>query len=79
MTHNRSNVKNRVFVIPKDFISAFFEKLEDSGLEYKLTEVDKEGDLCVEVRYSSSEREEVMDLVELEDEFYDNTAEEDED
>lgn len=69
MTNNRSN-KKRTFAIPKGFIAVFFDKLEDSGLDYELTEVDEDGDLCVEVEYTPSDREEVMDLVELEDEYY---------
>jgi len=70
--------KTKSFTIPKEFLLRFFQELEDSDLTYQLTEVDENESLCLDVEYSPEERDSVMNLVELEDEFYNNDEENEE-
>ncbi len=79
MAKKKSEYKSRMFVIPKTHLSQFFQELEDNALDYDLVEVDEDGDLSLEVHYSSEERDDVMNLVELEDEFYKDEDENDND
>lgn len=75
--------RTRSFVVPKEFLSSFFQRLEETELNFELKEVDEDGDLNIQVHYSSEDRDEVMNLVELEDEYYETETqqenEEDED
>jgi len=71
--------KAKTFTVPKDFLLRFFQEVEDNDLDHELLEVDEDGDLCVKIKYSTDERDSVMNLVELEAEFYDDGEEEDED
>lgn len=77
MTKTKEN-KTRTFHVPKGYLSLFFDRLEDNSMEYELIEVDEDGELCVQVEYSSTERDVVMDLVELEDQFHEGESEEEE-
>lgn len=62
--------KTRQFEIPKQLIGSFFSQLDDSGLDYSLVEVDEETEeLIIGVEYSPAERDEVMNLIELLDEW----------
>lgn len=62
--------KTRQFEIPKQLIGSFFSQLDDSDLEYSLIEVDEENEeLIIGVEYSPAERDEVMNLIELLDEW----------
>ena len=62
--------KTRQFEIPKQLIGSFFSQLDDSDLEYSLVEIDEENDeLIIGIEYSPSERDEVMNLIELLDEW----------
>lgn len=76
---NRSNNKNRNFEIPKEMLSPFFNQLEETELSYELKEVDEDGNLVIEVEYSESEKGEVMDLIELLDDYYNENQSEEED
>ncbi|MBA3705107.1 MAG: hypothetical protein H0W84_04200 [Bacteroidetes bacterium] len=72
--------KNRQFEIPKDFIGTFFGALEEAELSYSLTSIDEENEmLIINVEYDSNERDEVMNLIELMDEYYGDSEEEEED
>lgn len=75
---NRAKNKSRTFEIPKEMIGTFFTNLEETELEYELKEVDEDGDLIIEIDYSESEKGEVMDLIELLDEYYNQNEEESE-
>jgi hypothetical protein len=81
----KTKSRTRSFVVPKEFLSSFFQRLEESELEFELKEVDEDGDLNILVSYSTAERNEIMNLVELEDEYYEiennevNQEEEEED
>lgn len=62
--------KIRQFEIPKHHIGAFFSHIDDSDLEYSLVEVDQDNDeLIIEIEYSPNERDEVMNMIELLDEW----------
>ena len=68
--------KTRQFEIPKDFIGIFFGALENTELAYELVEVNEDDELVVEVEYDSNERDEVMNLIELLDNYYEEVEEE---
>lgn len=73
----REKIKTRQFEIPKNFIGAFFNQLEETELNYELIEIDEDhNDLIIEVEYSSDDREDVMNLIELLDEYLDEEQEE---
>jgi len=62
--------KTRQFEIPKQLIGSFFSQLDDSDLEYSLVEVNEENEeLTISIEYSPDERDEVMNLIELLDEW----------
>lgn len=75
----KSGTKRRTFIVPKGFLHLFFMKIDEHELTFDLEEVDEEGDLSVNVKYLPEEREAIMDLVELEDEYYEDQEEEEED
>lgn len=75
----QETTKTRTFEIPKEFIGTFFSHLEDSDLNYELIEVDQDNDeLILEVEYTTSQRDEVMNLIELLDDYLGEQEEEDE-
>jgi hypothetical protein len=62
--------KTRQFEIPKQHIGSFFSQLDDSDLDYSLIGVDDENEeLVISIEYSQGERDEVMSLIELLDEW----------
>ena len=70
--------KQRQFEIPKEFVKTFLKHVEDTGLEYTLSEVDEDENLIIYVEYSTEEREEIMNLIELLDEYLEEGKEENE-
>lgn len=71
-----AQTKKRTFAIPQDFLASFFQELEEGELDFELTEVDEDGDLIVKVTYDTSQREQIMNLIELEDEYNDDDEDE---
>ena len=72
----KQKTKTRQFDVPKEFIGTFFSNLEETELDYSIIEYDHDNDeLIVYVDYTPDEREEVMDLIELSDDY--NTEDED--
>jgi len=72
---SKTENKTRWFLVPNGIIGAFFTKLEDSRLNYELAELE-EDKLKVEVEYDHNGREVVMSLIELLDEYEQETEEE---
>lgn len=70
--------KTRQFEIPKVFIGTFFGALEGAELAYELIEVNEDDELVVDVEYDSNERDDVMNLIELLDDYYEEVEVEDE-
>jgi len=68
--------KTRQFEIPKDFIGTFFGALENTDLAYELIETNEDNELVVEVEYDSNERDDVMNLIELLDDYYEEVEDE---
>lgn len=68
--------KTRQFEIPKDFIGNFFGALNDTDLNYELVEISEDNELVIEVEYDSNERDDVMNLIELLDDYYEEVEEE---
>ena len=68
--------KTRQFEIPKDFIGYFFGALEETDLAYELIEVNEDNELIVDVEYDSNERDDVMNLIELLDDYYEEVEDE---
>ncbi len=70
--------KTRQFEIPKDFIGSFFGALEETDLAYELIEVNEDDELVVDIEYDSNERGDIMNLIELLDDYYEEVEIEDE-
>lgn len=68
--------KTRQFEIPKDYIGSFFGALEDTDLAYELIEINEDDELVIEVEYDSNGRDDVMNLIELLDEYYEEVEDE---
>lgn len=72
--------KTRQFEIPKQHMGTFFSHIDDSDLDYSLVDVDQDNDeLIIAIEYSPSERDEVMNLIELLDEWNNDEEESEED
>ncbi len=67
--------KTRQFEIPKDYIGTFFGALDDTELSYELIEVSEDGELVVDIEYDPNERNDVMNLIELLDDYYQEAEE----
>lgn len=70
--------KTRQFEVPRDFIGTFFGALDETDLAYELVELKEDQELVIEVEYDEKERDEVMNLIEVLDEFHAEVEEEDE-
>jgi hypothetical protein len=70
--------KTRQFEIPKDFIGSFFGALEETDLAYELIEVNEDDELVVDIEYNANERDDVMNLIELLDGYYEEVEVENE-
>ena len=71
----QENIKTRTFEIPKTLIGQFFTQLEEAELDYQLIEVNSDDDeLEIEISYTSSQKEQVMDLIELIDDYFSENA-----
>lgn len=64
------------FEVPKEMIALFFDQADESELETELVEVNEEEELVVDVHYETTEKEEVMSLVELLEDYYNESEEE---
>lgn len=66
----KQDIKSRQFEIPEDFIGTFFTELDQSGLSSNVLEWDDDNEeLLVEIFYSHEQREIVMDLIEVLDDY----------
>lgn len=72
----KSSKRKRQFEVPKDFVKTFLDHVDDTGLEYTLSEVDEDENLIIHVSYSTDEKEEIMNLIELLDEYFEETEDE---
>lgn len=72
-TRKKIQTRKRQFEIPKDFVKTFLGHVDDAGLEYTLSEVDEDENLIIYVEYSSDEKEDIMNLIELLDEYFEDT------
>jgi hypothetical protein len=63
-------MRTRQFEIPQELIADFFTTAEQEDLEIELIEVNEDDELVVEIRYDNEERDSVMNLVELLDDYY---------
>lgn len=68
--------KTRQFEIPRDFIGTFFGALDQTDLAYELIEITEDEELVIELEYDEKERDEVMNLIELLDEYYEEVESE---
>lgn len=75
-TRKKIQTRKRQFEVPKDFVKTFLGHLDDTGLEYTLSEVDEDENLIIYVEYSSDEKEDIMNLIELLDEYFEETEDE---
>lgn len=77
-TKKKTQRRKRSFEVPKEFVSTFLSHLNDTELEYTLSEVDEDENLIIEIEYSQEEKEEVMNLIELLDEYLEEDETEEE-
>lgn len=63
-TRKKIQTRKRKFEVPKEFVKTFLSHVEDTGLEYTLSEVDEDENLVIYVEYSSEEKDEIMNLIE---------------
>ena len=76
----QENIKTRTFDIPKDLLGEFFTVLEENELEYELVDVNQDDDeLEITVTYSESQKGIVMNLIELIDDYFSETEENEDD
>jgi len=69
-------MRTRQFEIPQELIADFFTTAEQEELEIELLEVNEDDELVVEIQYKNDERDSVMNLVELLDDYYGQEDEE---
>lgn len=75
----KEKTKTRTFEIPKVLLGTFFAKLEENELDYELIDVNQdEEELEISLSYSAHQKDEVMDLIELIDDYYSENEEENE-
>ena len=73
----QEKIKTRTFEIPKALLGEFFTQLEENELEYELVEVNQDDDeLEITVTYSEHQKGNVMDLIELVDDYFSENEEE---
>ncbi len=75
---SKEKTKKRTFEVPKEILSEFITQLDETELPYELKEVDEDGDLVIEVEYSTSQKDDIMDLIELIDDYFSEEEEENE-
>lgn len=75
-TRKKIKPRRRQFEVPKEFVKTFLDHVEDTGLEYTLSEVDEHENLVIYVEYSSEAREDIMNLIEVLDEYLEQEEEE---
>ena len=63
-------MRARFFEIHRDMIGDFFTKADEANLDVELIQVNKEDDeLVVEIKYEDEERDDVMNLIEMLDDY----------
>lgn len=75
-TRKKIQTRKRKFEVPKEFVKTFLTHVEDTGLEYTLSEVDEDENLVIYVEYSSEEKDEIMNLIEVLDEYLEEDEQE---
>lgn len=63
-------MRTRIFEVPKDMIPDFFTAASEADLETELLEISEDEELVVEVSYNQDDRDEVLNLIELLDDYY---------
>jgi hypothetical protein len=75
----QQKTKTRTFEIPKALIGTFFKQIEEIELDYELIDINQDDEeLEIAVSYSERQKENVMDLIELIDEYFSEEEEEEE-
>jgi hypothetical protein len=77
----QERIKNRTFEVPKELIGTFFTQVEENELDYELIDVNQDDDMLeITLSYTESQKGNVMDLIELIDDYFsENEAQESED
>lgn len=74
----KAQKKTRQFEIPRNFIGTFFGALDETDLAYELIELTEDEELVIEVEYDEKERDDVMNLIEVLDDYHAEVETEDE-
>lgn len=70
-------MRSKQFEIPIEVMGEFFTELEEAELDARLIEVDEDGDLVMSVDYEERDRDVIMSLLEIMDDFRDQEEEND--
>lgn len=62
-------MKTRSFQVPRAMIAPFFAHVDENDIETNIIELYDDDSLDVEVSYDEDQRDEVMTLIEMLDEF----------
>lgn len=71
-------MRTKQFEVPKEIIRRFFTAVESRGLPIDLIEVNEDEELVVEIGYDKNDREAMMDLIDLLDDYHEENEEENE-
>ncbi len=75
----KEKIKTRTFEIPKALLGEFFTQLETNELDYELIDVNQDDDeLEITVTYTEHQKGNVMDLIELIDDYFSENEENEE-
>lgn len=73
----KEKIKTRTFEIPKALLGTFFTQLETNELDYELIDVNQDDDeLEITISYIEHQKSDVMDLIELIDDYFSENEEE---
>lgn len=71
-------MRTKEFEVPVEVIKDFAELIEEHELSNEILGLNEDGDLRIEISYEKDDREALMNLMELIDDFYEEETEEEE-
>ena len=63
-------MRTREFEVPRDIVGDFFSQADEADLDIEMQQVNEDGELVVEIKYEDRERNAVMNLIEMVDDYY---------
>ncbi len=62
-------LKSRRFEVPQELLGQFFTMVDESAVGSEVEELTEDGELVVRIDYDDDDREDVMTMIELIDEY----------